>query len=86
MVPLLLAEYLGVEKIGSSYGLVRLFQAMSNLIGPMVGGILSDKTGSFSASFLVMGLCMNVGAVIVFFKPFFERWSQRKKRGCATSE
>ncbi len=26
MVPLLLAEYLGVEKIGSSYGLVRLFQ------------------------------------------------------------
>ena len=33
MVPLLLAEYLGVERIGSSYGLIRLFQSGSNLIG-----------------------------------------------------
>ena len=26
MVPLLLSEYLGVERIGSSYGVIRLFQ------------------------------------------------------------
>ena len=33
MVPLLLAEYLGVDRIGSSYGLVRLFQSVTNLSG-----------------------------------------------------
>jgi hypothetical protein len=38
MVPLLLAEYLGVERIGSSYGLVRLFQSVTNLSGILYAG------------------------------------------------
>lgn len=79
MVPLLLAEYLGVERIGSSYGLIRLFQALSNLVGPVVGGVLSDHTGSFSASFIVMGLVMSCGATLVFFKPIIEKKSLEKK-------
>merc|ERR1719510_2272548 len=69
MVPLLLSEYLGVERIGSSYGLIRLFQAVSNLIGPVIGGILSDFTGSFAASFTLMGSMMTLGAIPVLFKP-----------------
>ena len=84
MVPLLLADYLGVERIGASYGLIRLFQAASNLIGPIVGGVLSDKTGSFAASFIVMGTIMNLGAIGVFFKPLLEK-RQRKStinEGC----
>jgi len=92
MVPLLLSEYLGVERIGSSYGLIRLFQAASNLIGPVIGGVLSDQTGSFAASFVVMGLIMNLGAVVVFLKPIIERKSNKSddssqmsddKQGCA---
>lgn len=79
MVPLLLADYLGVERIGASYGLIRLFQAGSNLIGPIVGGVLSDKTGSFATSFIVMGTIMNCGAIGVFFKPLFER---KSNSGC----
>ena len=65
--------YIGVERIGSSYGLIRLFQAVSNLIGPVIGGVLSDQTGSFSASFIVMGIIMNLGAVAVFLKPVIEK-------------
>ena len=84
MVPLLLSEYLGVERIGSSYGLIRLFQAISNLIGPVIGGVLSDQTGSFSASFVVMGLIMNIGAIVVFLKPIIERKNVKKEElGCA---
>ena len=75
MDPLLLADYLGVERIGASYGLIRLFQAVSNLVGPIVGGVLSDQTGSFAASFIVMGTMMNLGAISVFFQP----WLARKK-------
>ena len=62
-----------MERIGSSYGLIRLFQAVSNLIGPVIGGVLSDQTGSFSASFIVMGIIMNLGAVAVFLKPVIEK-------------
>ena len=84
MVPLLLADYLGVERIGASYGLIRLFQAGSNLIGPIVGGVLSDKTGSFAASFIVMGTIMNLGAIGVFFKPLFEQQT-KSNSGCVES-
>lgn len=82
MVPLLLADYLTVERIGSSYGLVRLFQAMSNLIGPVLGGVLSDYTGSFAASFIAMGSIMCLGAVPALFKPMLSR-RMDSKSGCA---
>ena len=36
MVPLLLAENLGVENIASSYGLVRLFQSITKFCGPII--------------------------------------------------
>ena len=81
MVPLLLADYLGVERIGASYGLIRLFQAVSNLVGPIVGGVLSDQTGSFAASFIVMGTMMNLGAISVFFQPWLAR-KNSSNSGC----
>ena len=63
MVPLLLADYFGVENIGSSYGLLRLCQSFSNLGGPLVAGIIKDSTGSFAYSFYVMGAIMLLGTV-----------------------
>ncbi len=47
MVPVLLADFFGVEKIGASYGLARLFQSTSNLAGPILAGLIRDQTGSF---------------------------------------
>ena len=40
MVPVLLTEFFGVEKLGSCYGLVRLMQAASNLAGPLIAGAI----------------------------------------------
>ena len=47
MVPVLLADFFGVERIGASYGLARLFQSTSNLLGPILAGLIRDQTGSF---------------------------------------
>merc|ERR1719192_981097 len=69
MVPLLLAEHLGVENIASSYGLVRLAQSTTNLSGPLVAGALFQKTGKVSASFYFMGTAMLIGGVVVLFLP-----------------
>ena len=63
MIPLLLAEYFGVEKIGSSYGLLRLFQSISNLFGPLAAGIIKDSTGSFAYAFYLMGSIMALGTI-----------------------
>ena len=72
MVPLLLAEFLGVERIGSSYGLVRLFQAGTNLTGPLIAGVIRDTTGSFAYAFVLMGSIMFIGSIIVLLKPLAE--------------
>ena len=69
MVPLLLAEHLGVENIASSYGLARLFQSVTNLSGPMMAGLLLDQTGTLRASFYMMGISMSLGALVVLFLP-----------------
>ena len=70
MVPLLLAEYLGVEKIGSSYGMVRLFQAVTNVMGPIVAGYLYGTLGQLDYSFFFMGTCMVTGGIFSLLLPF----------------
>ena len=69
MVPLLLAENLGVENIASSYGLVRLFQSITNFCGPIIAGLLMDSTGKPCASFYFMGIHMALGAFIIMMLP-----------------
>ena len=80
MVPLLLAEHLGVENIASSYGLVRLAQSTTNLSGPLVAGALFQKTGKVSASFYFMGTAMLIGGVIVLFLPMAVQRTRAKER------
>ena len=78
MVPLLLAENLGVENIASSYGLVRLFQSITNFCGPIIAGLLMDSTGKPCASFYFMGVHMALGSFIVLMLP--EQQKKKKKR------
>ena len=80
MVPLLLAEHLGVENIASSYGLVRLAQSTTNLSGPLVAGALFQKTGKVAASFYFMGAAMLLGGVVVLFLPVAVQKTGAKER------
>ena len=80
MVPLLLAEHLGVENIASSYGLVRLAQSTTNLSGPLVAGALFQKTGKVAASFYFMGAAMLLGGVVVLFLPVAVQKTRAKER------
>ena len=79
MVPLLLAENLGVENISSSYGLARLFQSFTNFLGPILAGTLMDLTGDPCTSFYFMGTSMSLGCVIIVFLPLAVRRSQMRK-------
>ena len=79
MVPILLSEYLGVERISSSVGLSRLFQAVGNLAGPMVAGLLMDKV-NVAASFYFMGAVVSLGAVPFLAQPLLQAraWNKEK--------
>jgi len=78
MMPLLLSEYLGVQRIGSSYGLVRFFQAGANLLGSSVGGFLWEATGALDASLAVMGAAMTLGAAFPLAIPKAVRRKEEK--------
>ncbi|XP_051160586.1 monocarboxylate transporter 12-like [Leptopilina boulardi] len=63
LVPVLLADQYGTDKISSTYGLVRMFQSVAAISMPPLAGYLRDVTGSYSACFLCMGTCMVLGGL-----------------------
>ena len=79
MVPLLLAENLGVENIASSYGLARLFQSLTNFFGPILSGLMMDVTGSPNTSFYFMGTSMILGSLTILFLPLAQKKLEENK-------
>ncbi len=49
MIPILLADRFGRDVLGSAYGLLIFFSAgIGGSVGPMIGGIIYDRTGSYN--------------------------------------
>ena len=80
MVPLLLAENLGVENIASSYGLARLFQSVTNFSGPILAGVFMDMTGKPDTSFYFMGTSMLLGSLLILLLPLAQRKGEERKQ------
>ena len=47
MSPILLADRFGRHVLGSEYGLVTFFIGLGGSIGPILGGLIYDRTGSY---------------------------------------
>ncbi|XP_074095857.1 monocarboxylic acid transporter silnoon [Cotesia typhae] len=69
LVPVLLADQYGTDKISSSYGLVRMFQSVGAISVPPLAGYLRDVTGSYSVCFFCMGTCMVLGGLPLLLVP-----------------
>ncbi|XP_034948874.1 monocarboxylate transporter 12-B [Chelonus insularis] len=67
LVPVLLADQYGTEKISSTYGLVRMFQSVGAISIPPLAGYLRDRTGSYNTCFFCMGTCMMLGGLPLLF-------------------
>lgn len=63
LVPVLLADIFGTERISSSYGLIRMFQSLGAISVPPLAGFLKDLTGGYEVCFYCMGACMVLGSV-----------------------
>uniref|UniRef100_A0A182PJB5 Major facilitator superfamily (MFS) profile domain-containing protein n=1 Tax=Anopheles epiroticus TaxID=199890 RepID=A0A182PJB5_9DIPT len=63
LVPVLLADLFGTERISSSYGLVRMFQSIGAISVPPLAGLLRDLSGGYEICFYCMGVCMVMGSV-----------------------
>uniref|UniRef100_A0A1Q3FJN0 Putative monocarboxylate transporter n=2 Tax=Culex tarsalis TaxID=7177 RepID=A0A1Q3FJN0_CULTA len=63
LVPVLLADLFGTDRISSSYGLVRMFQSIGAISVPPLAGLLRDLSGGYEICFYCMGVCMVLGSV-----------------------
>lgn len=63
LVPVLLADLFGTERISSSYGLTRMFQSVGAISVPPLAGYFRDLTGGYEICFYCMGACMVLGSI-----------------------
>lgn len=73
LMPVLLADVFGTERISSSYGLVRMFQSVGAISVPPLAGYLRDLTGGYEICFYCMGVCMILGTLPLLFLSSFIR-------------
>lgn len=65
LMPVLLADLFGVDRISSSYGLIRMFQSIGAISVPPLAGFLKDISGTYELCFYCMGVCMVCGSIIL---------------------
>lgn len=63
LMPVILADVFGTERISSSYGLIRMFQGVGAISVPPLTGFMRDQTGSYDSCFYSMGALMMLGSI-----------------------
>ncbi len=63
MLPLLIADRFGRHVMGSVYGLLTFFVGTSGAVGPVLGGVIYDKFGSYHYLWLINIIVLSVIAI-----------------------
>ncbi|HKV55604.1 MAG TPA: MFS transporter, partial [Candidatus Binataceae bacterium] len=66
LLPLLVAESLGIKRYGMLSGLAGLSQTFGAMVGPIVAGRIFDTTASYTAAFDLFIAVMLLGAVVSY--------------------
>lgn len=65
LFPSTTADFFGVKNLGVNYGLVFTGWGVAGVIGPILAGYVVDKTGSYSISYIVAGVLLLIGAILI---------------------
>jgi MFS family permease len=67
MPPVLLSRRFGRRILGSAYGTLSFFIAGIGSLGPLAGGIIYDRAGSYGIAWKINGLLALLAMVVLFF-------------------
>ncbi|KAJ9587826.1 hypothetical protein L9F63_018750 [Diploptera punctata] len=67
--PPILVQLIPLERFTTAYGLMLLCQGIGNLLGPPLGGLMFDITGTWDLSFYVAGVWIIVAGVLIVLIP-----------------
>ena len=65
LFPTTTAEYFGMKNLGVNYGMIFTGWGIAGVVGPMLGGMVADKTGSYNNGYLVAGVFLILATVLV---------------------
>ncbi|XP_056621512.1 monocarboxylate transporter 13 [Triplophysa dalaica] len=74
-----LAEVVGVEKLGSALGFFMLIRSSGGLLGPPLAGIFIDEMNDYSAGFLMAGVALIVSALFLLLLHHMNRKGKNKE-------
>jgi MFS family permease len=66
LVPMVLAETLGLKRFGTLFGWIGMMMTMGIFIGPIVVGKLYDLSGSYANGYIVCIIISLIGAAASF--------------------
>ena len=63
LLPLVMAESMGLRRFGSLYGLIGFFHTVGSATGPIIAGRIFDSRGSYSYAFETFVVLLIIGSV-----------------------
>jgi len=70
LFPSTVADYYGVKNFGANYGVLYTAWGISGTIGPIIAGIVVDKTGAYNLAYIISaGLLLVALVLAVMTKP-----------------
>ena len=63
LMPMLIARYYGVERVGSIYGKLNIAYGLGGLLAPWIAGVLYVNTGGYSLAILLAIAVAAIGVV-----------------------
>ncbi len=66
LLPLLMAEAVGLRRFGSLYGLAGVFHTAGSALGPVIAGHIFDLRGAYSRAFEAFVILLIIGAAAAF--------------------
>jgi MFS transporter, OFA family, oxalate/formate antiporter len=65
LFPATTADFFGVKNLGVNYGLIFTGWGVAGIIGPVLGGMVADKTGTYTFSYIIASGMLFLGAILV---------------------
>ncbi|KAL5008724.1 hypothetical protein ScPMuIL_014305 [Solemya velum] len=78
--PLILVEYLGLEKLTQSFGIITMVKGPATVLGPPLAGVIFQWTNRFDLSNAFAGILLTMAFLVQLLIPMSNRWTKKNQQ------